>query len=328
MEVKINIAVTGTGSLIGQAIIKSMKKSCLTNEIRIVGCDYFSNTVGSFWCDQNYILPDILKEENRVQWRHDIFKIITEESISILFVGVDFELMLFAGLKDEIEESTGCVVIVSNKRVLEIGNDKYLTYEFLKSIDLNYPETWLPDEMDQAEIEFPCILKPRVGARSKGVYVVKSKGDLLNKLPLVDGPVIQKLIGNNNSEYTCSVLCVDNKMVDSIVLHRYLKEGNTHLAEYRKYFKQNIYDYIKEIAIKLQPYGSCNLQLRLDNDQEPYLFEINPRFSGTTYMRSLLGFNEVEFMIKYVSGYHIEPFHLKEGKILRYYEEVLLENKS
>ena len=45
------MGVTGTGSLIGQSIIKSILKSnLLKNKIDIIGFDYFKETVGSFWC--------------------------------------------------------------------------------------------------------------------------------------------------------------------------------------------------------------------------------------------------------------------------------------
>jgi len=53
------ICVTGTGSLIGQAIIKSNKSSCFKNE-RLRGVDNFETTIGSYWTDENHILPDIL----------------------------------------------------------------------------------------------------------------------------------------------------------------------------------------------------------------------------------------------------------------------------
>ena len=49
---KINVVVTGTGSLIGQAIIKSIWHSTIKSKLRIIGCDYFTDTAGSFWCDK------------------------------------------------------------------------------------------------------------------------------------------------------------------------------------------------------------------------------------------------------------------------------------
>lgn len=322
---KKNIIVTGTGSLIGQAIIKSVQRSDLTDKIRIIGCDYFPNTIGSFWCDKNYILPDLLKQQYQADWQKKIIQIINQEQASILLIGLDFELLPLAILKDEIEKNTNCKILVSHKEALEIGNDKYLTYQFLKNNHLNYPQTWLPSEILNAQIEYPCIVKPRVGARSKGVYIVKNLEDLKDKIAKVNGAIVQQLIGNDETEYSCGVLYLDDKIINSIALRRYLKEGNTHIAEYRKDFNQNIYRYIEQIALKLKPFGSCNFQLRLDKNHQPYLFEINPRFSGTTYMRSLFGFNEVEYVIKHLLNLPVSNFNLKEGTAYRYYEEKLHE---
>ncbi|MBQ8476649.1 hypothetical protein IJ531_06270 [bacterium] len=96
---KINILVTGTGSLIAQAIIKSIKKSSLKNDIRIIGYDYFPDTIGSFWCDKNYIVPDIFKKENIIPWKEKIIEIVKKEDISLILIGLDFELILFADYK-------------------------------------------------------------------------------------------------------------------------------------------------------------------------------------------------------------------------------------
>lgn len=324
MKKKINIAITGTGSLIGQAIIKSLRQSELYNEIKIIGLDYFDNTIGGFWCEKNYILPDILKPNKEYDWFNMVFDIILNERISILFIGLDFELLLFSKYKEKIEKNTNCKVVVSNEQLLKIGNDKYLTYQFLKDHNLNYPKTCLPSELNGAEINFPFIIKPRVGARSKGVYIINDEADLVQKIPLIKDPIIQELIGNEKTEYTCGVLCFDNKIIDIIALRRFLKEGNTHIAEYKKDFPETIYDYVKKIVLLLKPFGPCNLQLRLNEQGNPFLFEINPRFSGTTYFRSLFGFKEVEYTVKYLSNNIPIPFSLKEGKAYRYFEEKLI----
>lgn len=105
---KYRIGITGTGSLIGQAIIKSIKKSSFKDSV-LIGMDYFENTIGSYWTDKNYILPDILdKTVTKQHWLKTILEIISSQGIDILFIGVDFELKLFAEYKELIENKLHC----------------------------------------------------------------------------------------------------------------------------------------------------------------------------------------------------------------------------
>jgi carbamoyl-phosphate synthase large subunit len=315
------IGITGTGSLIGQAIIKSINKSANKADYKLIGFDYFVNTVGSFWCDENFLLPDLLKPGNEDEWINKIVNVIETKNIRILFVGVDFELPIFAKHKNQIESVTNCKIIVSSENVINIGNDKYLTYLFLKENGLSHPLTYLPEECDFSSLTFPMIVKPRVGARSIGVYKVNSVTDLESAIAKVRDPVIQELIGNDATEYTCGIISLNGTLQRSIALKRSLKEGNTFISEYKVDFPAVIYDYLEDIAKKLQPFGACNLQLRLDSDGIPKLFEINPRHSGTTFMRSLFGFKEVEFIIDYLLNCVEQQFDMREGTVVRYYDE-------
>lgn len=320
-----NVGITGTGSLIGQGIIKSIKNSIHASEYNLIGLDYFKETVGSFWCSTYYILPDLLKETvTKEEWLAEVKRIILIERLDILFVGVDFELPLFANHSNSLELATGCKIMVSSENVINVGNDKYLTYQFLKENNLNYPRTFLPAEEFDKELDFPVIVKPRVGARSVGVYLVKNKQELNEKLATVNSPIIQEYVGGDDTEYTCGVICLENEVKAQISLIRTLKGGHTHISQYSNEIPPNIDKYVRNIASKLMPYGSCNFQLRVDDKGVPKLFEINPRHSGTTYMRSLFGYNEVIFILKYVLEGKTIRFSLKNGKAMRYYEEVLL----
>lgn len=322
---KFKIGITGTGSLIGQGIIKCIKNSQFSTQYNLVGFDYFENTVGSFWCDSNYILPDILKKEiSEEEWLDTLLSKIEDEKLDVLFVGVDFELPILSKKRTYIEETTGCKIMVSSERVIEIGNDKYLTYQFLKKNHLSYPYTFLPEEKELKKLNFPLIVKPRVGARSVGVYKVENTEDMVEKLKKVKEPIVQEYIGDEGTEYTCGIICFEGELKAMIPLRRSLKGGNTFISEYNESFSEKITNYVQAIAKYLQPYGSCNLQLRVDKDGEPKLFEINPRHSGTTYMRSLFGYNEIIFILKYLLEQETIDFTLRNGKAMRYYEEKLI----
>lgn len=324
---RIEVGVTGTGSLIGQAVIKSLLKCRLNKKIDIIGFDYVEDTVGSYWVKKHYLLPDILNKQTKESgWLETILKYINKEGLEFIFIGIDFELKLFGKYKQVIENETGCRVIISDPEVIRISDDKYLTYNFLKDNGLAHPKTILLEEPGFADMDFPCILKPRFGTRSEDVFIVKNRKELKERAPLVDNPIIQELVGDKNTEYTCGTICFDGSVKQMIALKRILKDGHTVTASFNKDAPRLIYDYVCSVADKLKPFGPCNFQLRLDNEV-PKLFEINARHSGTTYIRTMFGFNEVEFVLAYLLGLKPRKFKLREGKVKRYYGEMFIPSK-
>jgi hypothetical protein len=56
----------------------------------------------------------------------------------------------------------------------------------------------------------------------------------------------------------------------------------------------------------------------------PKIFEINSRHSGTTYIRSLFGFKEIEYIINLLL-FDVEiDFNLNEGTVVRFYDEFFI----
>ena len=327
MNRKLTIGVTGTGSLVGQAIIKCIKKSEYYKESTLIGFDYVDETVASFWVDTNYKLSDILNKNNsHKQIVSEVINIINTEKIDILFIGIDFDLPMYAEHKKEIESKTSAKVIVSSAEVIEIADSKWETFKFLELNGLNRPITYKVEGEIPESINYPAILKPSVGASSKGVSIVNNKLEVIEKAKLLNQPILQELIGDMNSEYTCGVVMLNGELIDMIVLRRTLKNGDTFKAWSRKDYPEQIYSYVEELARILKPHGACNFQLRLDNNGVPKLFEINARHSGTTHFRCLFGFNEVELILNQyypVEGFQKKP--LLEGMAMRYFEETLVE---
>ena len=133
-----------------------------------------------------------------------------------------------------------------------------------------------------------------------------------------DKPIIQEYLGDLNQEYTCGATCIDHEIITIISLRRTLKNGNTQQAFCEK--TDEIDAYIRKLTLSLKPYGPVNFQLRL-TERGPVVFEINPRFSGTTPIRALFGVNEVEAVIKNLSA--AEPkgqYKEKEGVVIRYFD--------
>jgi carbamoyl-phosphate synthase large subunit len=74
----------------------------------------------------------------------------------------------------------------------------------------------------------------------------------------------------------------------------------------------------REIAIALGARGAVNIQCRLV-DGVVKVFEINPRFSGTTSIRALMGYNEPDVLLRrHLLNESIEmDFRYEEGLVLR-----------
>jgi carbamoyl-phosphate synthase large subunit len=231
-----------------------------------------------------------------------------------------------AGNKKRIEDETGCTVIVSGEKVIDIAEDKYKTYLFLKENGISYPDTWLPSEIDK--VQYPAIVKPRASSGSRGLSLAKNRQELENTLKTLKNPVIQEHISKMENEYTCGVTFFDGEVKTEICLRRTLRHGNTYAAFNSPDTPKSVYDYINVISRKLKHFGPCNYQLRIGWDGTPKLFEINARFSGTTYVRCFFGINEVEYTIKYLLGMKTPKFKMKYGKVLRYLEDFFVEDKN
>ena len=317
------IGVTGTGSLIGQAIIKCIKHSNLKDKITLIGFDYIAENVGSYWCNKNFLLPDMFKKDIKENvWLEAIVDLILKNKIQILFVGIDFELPIFAHHKEYIQKTTNCTIVVSDENVITIANDKLLTADFLKKNNLPHPISFDLEDYKMGALDFPLIIKPRVGARSVGFNLIKNEAEFTKAINSVEKPVIQECIGNSNTEYTCGVIYLNNELKASIALSRTLKEGNTFTSNFSSNFPKEIYEYIENVTKLLKPWGVVNYQLRVDTKGVPKIFEINARHSGTTFMRCLFGYNEVEYIICSLLGLPLPNMsNLKEGKTVRFYDE-------
>ena len=314
-----NILVTGSGSLLGQGIIKSLELSKL--KYKLFTTDYFSSAVGLYWAKKSFLLPDILNPlVTEKDWLEEIIGILYKEKIDILIPGLDFEIPIFSKNKKIIEERTSSTVIVSTKNVVDIGKDKWKTFQFLKENGFYYPNSSLPKGLENSELKnkYPLIVKPRFGNTSKDVFIVENAEELAESVEKVDNPIIQEYIGSEESEFTCSTTYVDKNIVSCITLRRTLKNGNTNLAFLEDYTPIDLY--IKKLTEALKPFGPTNFQLRLCSDR-PTVFEINPRFSGTTPIRALFGVNEVEATLNAILFNKFDnKFTPKPGVIIRYWE--------
>ncbi|MBQ0143214.1 MAG: ATP-grasp domain-containing protein [Prevotellaceae bacterium] len=119
--------------------------------------------------------------------------ICKEYNIDALLSLNDLELPILAENKASFEV-LGVKVIVSDPKVIDIAFDKYKTSQWVESLGLNSPRTFVGlDNAKKAiangEIHFPLFLKPRWGSGSIGLETV----DNIEELELVYALLFRKI---------------------------------------------------------------------------------------------------------------------------------------
>lgn len=304
------VLVTGAGALLGQGVIKSLHLA--ETDYYIIAVDPDPRSVGLYWADKHYLVP--MATDSR--YLGSICRVIEKERPDAVLIGTDVELMILAENREGIEADYNTHVIVSSPEVIQIADDKWLTYNFLKDNGFPFPKSAL----DRDEVPgFPLIVKPRIGARSVGVHRVETLHDLDHALSIVDNPIIQEDVSTPDKEYTSGVIVFDGVAKAVITMRRDLKDGNT----YRAYtIPDSPFDpMLLKMAEALGGTGPLNFQFR-DDGGVPKVFEINARFSGTTPIRAHVGLNEVDQIIRHVVlGEKIVQNKVQHITALRYWEE-------
>ncbi len=304
-----NILVTGVGGGVGQSIIKAFENT----EYNVIGVDSEPDAAGLYGVKKAY-LGLYANDPNFI---NRIMEIALKEHCKLIFPGHDVELEPFSRNIEEFRKQH-IIPVVSDETIINICDDKFETYAFLKSHNFHAPHTQLLNL--NKSVQFPIILKPQKGgARSKNTFVIKSEEELKRHIPFIDknNCVVQEYI--EGDEYTCGSVSFNGYCYGVIVMRRTLRAGDT----YKAYVVRdlNLENYVREVMTELKPFGACNIQLRM-KDGKPYIFEINARCSGTTAARAMSGFNEPLMVADYIIKNKIPSYSIKEISILRYWKEL------
>lgn len=312
------VLVTSAGSVLGQAIIKSLK-IIKRFDLEIHTADPNPNAAGFYMGTFKYFI----EYANSNEYIPNLKKLLKMIQPEVVFVGTDVELLLISKAKNELESTYNTKIIVSDPSVIEMADDKYKTYQYLTKIGFGAPKTLLLEDFNSADSQnFPLILKPRIGARSIGVYLIQNQSELKERCKLVNQPIVQEYL-SMVKEYTAGVLYFDDNNYTSIVMERTLKDGNTFTAIPLPYCWIN--ESLEKLTKIIKPFGPINYQFKIEGTQIK-IFEINARYSGTTFFRCLANVNEVEMTLLYLSGKVPikQPKITFDIKILRYYEEIVI----
>lgn len=171
-----NVLLTSVGR---RAYMVKYFKEAIGESGSVHVCNSDDKTVAFRYADHSVISPLIYDE----QYIPFLLSYCQEHRIDILLSLFDIDLPVLSRNKERFA-NIGTKVIVSDTTFVEICNDKWKTYDFLKRNGFLVPKTYLTLQeviraLDRGEVSYPIVLKPRFGCGSIALSIAEDEMALL-----------------------------------------------------------------------------------------------------------------------------------------------------
>ena len=329
-----NILLTSVGRR--AYMVKYFKQALGDGEVHV--CNSDDRTVAFQYADKSAIAP-LIYDDNYIPF---LLTYCRENRIDVLLSLFDIDLLMLAKHKQEFA-AIGTKVIVSEQQLIEICNDKWKTYLFLKEHGFRVPKTYLSLEqvllaLDKGELHYPVIVKPRFGCGSIAMSVAEDEMALLyyfrrntrtisrSYLQYESAAVEEKILYQEclqGQEYGADIINdLDGNHRHSIVKKKIaMRAGETDISEI-----------VDEPIIKAEADRLGELTGHIANmdcdiflvDGEPYVLEMNARFGGGYPFSHMGGCDLPQAIVNWVKGEPVSDELLQAETGIRGYKELFI----
>lgn len=251
-------------------------------------------------------------------------QICKDQHIDALLSLNDLELPILAENKSKFEVE-GIKLIVSDLSVIDIAFDKYKTAQWVESLGLKSPKTFVrlkdaKQALHTGELHFPLFMKPRWGSGSIGLETVadmeeldiyyhllmkKIKKTILATASVGDEYIMiqEKLTGN---EFGLDVMndLHGNNVAVSVKQKLAMRAGETDKA-----ITVDLPE-VREIGCKigsaLRHIGNLDVDVMQNEKGEYCVLELNPRFGGGFPFSYEAGVNLPKAIIEWIKGNEVD----------------------
>jgi carbamoyl-phosphate synthase large subunit len=314
------------GASLGTEALKSL---LLAGRYEIFGCDISPYAYGHF--QGGFKETFVVRRDSYVR---GVLDICAANGVEAIVPGGEGPLALLGRASAQLAEA-GVVLASNAPDVIEVCTDKARFFDVLRSLELPMPHTIAVsdagalDSLRDREIPAPAVVKPATGSGgSRSVFLAADRAEARMYAGCIVAAgrtaLIQDYLPETEGEFTVGVLHLpDGTLAGSVALRRLFHAKLSVLVESEagilsSGYSQGLIDRFPEvcrqaerIAKALGSRGPINVQARL-REGVVVPFEVNPRFSASTYLRALAGFNELDLYLG--SVLRNEPVRLPELK--------------
>jgi carbamoyl-phosphate synthase large subunit len=337
-----SVMVAGIGGAsLGTEILKCLRGA---GRYRVFGCDISPYAYGHY--EQGVAETFVVSRKRYVE---SVLELCVANRVRALIPGGEEPLVLL-GPAAEVFLKAGVRLAANSAEVIATCSNKRRFFERMQVLGLPIPWTVAVQDREDLEslkdIPCPCVIKPCTGTGgSRFVFMAmnRSETELYVEHLLHNGhtPLVQEYVGLDEGEFTVGTLFLpDGRLVGSVAMQRLFNTKLSVLASTPAglissgYSQGLINDFAEvrtqaeKVAKALGSVGPMNIQGRV---RKGILipFEVNPRFSASTYLRAMAGFNEVDMYLQNVL-YGIDPVvaPIRPGYYLRSFSELYLPKEA
>ncbi len=256
------------------------------------------------FCDRSLVLPEVTTPD----YVDAVADLCRRESIDMLVPLIDPELEVLARQRQRFFDA-GTMVVVSPPATVDIGCDKYLTYQLGKERDIPVPETVLTVQeaerlLAEGRFTWPLVVKPRRGSASANITFCRSLAELRTAFESCPLPMIQEFLAGD--EYGYDLFGDREYRLISVYCKKKLqmRAGETDKAVSTD--DPQLLDLGRRLAQNLQIFGPLDADVKLGPDG-PKLLEINPRFGGGYPCSHLCGADFPGKLVAMCRGARLDP---------------------
>ncbi|MFK7857910.1 MAG: ATP-grasp domain-containing protein [Granulosicoccus sp.] len=297
-------------------------RQALAGQGKVIGTDMNPTAPGLVDCDEQCVVSNVYAE-NYIDQLTDL---CVEKQVSLLISLNDLELPILSSAKERFEQH-GVIVAISHSRVIDICSDKLATYHWLQENNFPTPDTYA--ELDAAlaavnagALQFPCIVKPRWGSGSIGIFTVHDEKELKAAYTLVLSQVIRGMLFTvsradlphsvliqarcGGTEFGCDILNDFTAITRGVVTKQKLamRAGETDKAVVRKNDKLSVF--CQSLGQRLGHIGNLDCDIFVDGDTF-HVLELNARFGGGYPFSHVAGAQFPQALLAWSKAEHFQP---------------------
>jgi carbamoyl-phosphate synthase large subunit len=265
------VLVTGAGGPAGVAVIRSLLRR---GDAEVVAADMDRWAAGLYLVDADHrrLVPPGHAEE----FVDVVMGMCRNDRIDVLFSTVDVELPRLAAERHRLHDA-GTHLASPSLRTLETCLDKLALVRACERT-CRVPRTELLGTPQAISgWDFPVIVKPRRGAGSRGVRLVRSEAEL-DAVHAEEDLLVQELLPGD--EYSIDVLAgLDGRIIAAVPRSRVRVESGVAVAGVTVH-DEGLIATATAVARAIGLSTVANVHLKRDADGVPALLEVNPRFTG------------------------------------------------